>query len=934
MKKTFSKFISSVSSAAVLMTTFTAFPPATITVDAARSLDGAMFEQSSLVYNNDLAKICAEFSHTAENVDETNVLKLYNTYGFDAYEAYNYGDNAYYAYSFGYDEITVDGEDTALIFVTARGSTTTGDFLSDVEESTVSDWLNTWGIYDNTKTLATYSVYSNVKDFQYSIQTRLNQFINEECPDFYDMTNKKLVITGHSLGGAAANLTAANYDMFLDGGASWSEKLEQDDIYAYTFGAIKTKTESDTQTIAGFENIHNIYNYYDSFGPNGNLSAFGVSDPSKLFGHVDNVANVGNGEGVTPGHNMEAYKAALEAGGDICTLGYTAGLEFTEYDDYAAVSGCDKQAYRAIIPETYNGLPVTEISYSAFEDCYHLTKVYIPDSVTDIDNKAFYNCYNLKYFNFPENLENIGNYAFYGCSAISSISIPDTVTKIGKYAFYSTSLSEIKISSSLKSIDAYVFGNTNYIEYLEIPEGVTTIKEGAFMYTNIGTIVLPSTLKSIATMAFEYSYITNMTIPSSLKFIGSDAFYGGSSYYVKYLTIPDMSAWCEIEFENAYANPIVKAANVLQNNKLITEIIVPDGTTMISDYAFYNFDQLRGISIPDSVETIGNYAFYGCNNLTDVIIGNGTEYIGNSAFYGCDKMTGISIGSGVKEIGSYTFYDCDSLTYVTLPDGLTALGVSAFSECNNLLGVCLGSSIKTVPGSAFSDCVSLKEIAIPDTVGVIEYSAFYGCHSLVTMIITDSVYEIASQSIGYPYNTTSSSYAPYLRDESFTMYGYTGSIAERYAGENEINFVSLTPEVVVTVPVVPVTVTIPGGTTVTATTTTTTTTTTSTTSKTTTSTTSKTTTTTTTTNIVTDDTVYGDANCNSEVELSDAVIILQSLANSDRYGVNGTDKNHITEQGAINGDVYQNGTGLTAQDAGTIQRYVLKLVSSLPESYK
>ena len=95
-----------------------------------------------------------------------------------------------------------------------------------------------------------------------------------------------------------------------------------------------------------------------------------------------------------------------------------------------------------------------------------------------------------------------------------------------------------------------------------------------------------------------------------------------------------------------------------------------------------------------------------------------------------------------------------------------------------------------------------------------------------------------------------------------------------------------------------------------------------------------TTTTTTTTNIVTDDTVYGDANCNSEVELSDAVIILQSLANSDRYGVNGTDKNHITEQGAINGDVYQNGTGLTAQDAGTIQRYVLKLVSSLPESYK
>ena len=75
--------------------------------------------------------------------------------------------------------------------------------------------------------------------------------------------------------------------------------------------------------------------------------------------------------------------------------------------------------------------------------------------------------------------------------------------------------------------------------------------------------------------------------------------------------------------------------------------------------------------------------------------------------------------------------------------------------------------------------------------------------------------------------------------------------------------------------------------------------------------------------------VYGDANCDDLVDLSDVVLIMQSLANPNKYGLNGTDKSHITESGLANANVNQQG-GVTGEDALYIQKYLLKLISELP----
>ena len=65
----------------------------------------------------------------------------------------------------------------------------------------------------------------------------------------------------------------------------------------------------------------------------------------------------------------------------------------------------------------------------------------------------------------------------------------------------------------------------------------------------------------------------------------------------------------------------------------------------------------------------------------------------------------------------------------------------------------------------------------------------------------------------------------------------------------------------------------------------------------------------------------GDANCDGQVDMSDVVLVMQAMANPNKYGLDGTDENHLTEQGMKNADM--DGNGLTVGDAQAIQMKLL-----------
>ncbi|WP_303838805.1 dockerin type I repeat-containing protein [Ruminococcus flavefaciens] len=67
----------------------------------------------------------------------------------------------------------------------------------------------------------------------------------------------------------------------------------------------------------------------------------------------------------------------------------------------------------------------------------------------------------------------------------------------------------------------------------------------------------------------------------------------------------------------------------------------------------------------------------------------------------------------------------------------------------------------------------------------------------------------------------------------------------------------------------------------------------------------------------------GDANCDGTTDMSDVVLIMQALANPNKYGENGTAEVHLTAQGKANADM--DGDGLTVGDAQKIQLKLLEI---------
>lgn len=74
-----------------------------------------------------------------------------------------------------------------------------------------------------------------------------------------------------------------------------------------------------------------------------------------------------------------------------------------------------------VIPDTYDGKPVTGIDYHAFENSARLTSVLIPSSVTSIGSRTFGGCTDLRSVTLTNSVTSIANSAFAGCKYLKDI---------------------------------------------------------------------------------------------------------------------------------------------------------------------------------------------------------------------------------------------------------------------------------------------------------------------------------------------------------------------------------------------------------------------------------------------------------------------------------------------------------------------------------
>ena len=98
-----------------------------------------------------------------------------------------------------------------------------------------------------------------------------------------------------------------------------------------------------------------------------------------------------------------------------------------------------KYSGEVVIPESVehegSAYSVTSIGESAFDGCYGLTSVTIPNSVTSIGENAFYYCSGLTSVTIPNSVTSIGQSAFESCKGLTSVTIGNSVESIGEKVF-------------------------------------------------------------------------------------------------------------------------------------------------------------------------------------------------------------------------------------------------------------------------------------------------------------------------------------------------------------------------------------------------------------------------------------------------------------------------------------------------------------------
>lgn len=162
---------------------------------------------------------------------------------------------------------------------------------------------------------------------------------------------------------------------------------------------------------------------------------------------------------------------------------------------------------------------IKSIDYQAFNRCAKLTSVTIGQGVTSISSTAFANCPNLKEVTFQNTpLRTIGLGAFAYDIKLKNLELPSTLEKIEARPFSYTSITELKLPSSLISLDSQAFAEMSFLKEITIPNKIIRLPFQAFNNdVQLETVTLPRSLNIIDNSVFR-----NCTSLNKIIYEGSE----------------------------------------------------------------------------------------------------------------------------------------------------------------------------------------------------------------------------------------------------------------------------------------------------------------------------------------------------------------------------------------------------------------------------
>lgn len=267
-----------------------------------------------------------------------------------------------------------------------------------------------------------------------------------------------------------------------------------------------------------------------------------------------------------------------------------------------------------------------------------ITTVTIPASVTSIADGAFRNCTALTTVTIPANVESLGSYVFDNCSALTTVNLHNGLT-LGDYAFNNcTALQAVTLPADLTAIPEGLFKGCTSLQNVVLPAGVTSI--GSYAYngcSSIYTLDLPSTVVTVGAQAFSrMEGLRFVTLNGGTQSFGNDCF-NFSNAIVSTTFNGTLEQWLAIDFANANAQPMSRSRNLFLNGQMLTDVVIPDGTTEIKAFAFFYDTLITRVTIPATVTRIDSMAFYRLTNLERIVLQGMPATVHADAFRSVDK---------------------------------------------------------------------------------------------------------------------------------------------------------------------------------------------------------------------------------------------------------------------------------------------------------
>ncbi len=171
-------------------------------------------------------------------------------------------------------------------------------------------------------------------------------------------------------------------------------------------------------------------------------------------------------------------------------------LTYTIDNEEVIITRCEKSVTGVLtIPSEIEGYPVTRICYNAFNMCYGISEINLPDTIKQIDSRAFAGCVCLRKINIPKNVESIGTLAFMDCTNLEVVNLSDensfyhcagnciieNQTKKLVMGYYYPVIPD---DGSVEIIDFGAFSSCLATYYLAIPKSVKSMGTGLFLKNN------------------------------------------------------------------------------------------------------------------------------------------------------------------------------------------------------------------------------------------------------------------------------------------------------------------------------------------------------------------------------------------------------------------------------------------------------------------